>query len=220
MKHYMDKFEHGGFFYATARRGQDADQLLDFSVNINPLGLSESVRQAVRGALEEIIYYPDAAAVLLKEAIAERYQVDSVGILAGNGAAELLYVLCHVLRPKTVVIPAPTFSEYERAALSAGASIHYVPLCTENGFSLPVGNILKIIPEADLVFLCNPNNPTGRLELKSDLEIIVAQANKHNTLVVLDESFVDFVADAEKVTCKPLLAKYSNLVIVQSLTKI
>jgi len=217
----MEKFEHGGGYYAAVRCvGTDFTKLLDFSININPLGLPESVRQAVIGALEEVINYPDPSAKLLKTAVSRRYHVDSSQIVVGNGAAELLYVLCHALRPQRVLIPAPTFSEYERAARSGGAEIQYSYLTQDDGFALKPEKIISQLSKVNLVFLCNPNNPTGRFEPSSELEQIIAAANLHNTLVVVDESFLDLTTAATEFSCKPLLAKYPNLIILQSLTKI
>ncbi|MBP2654516.1 MAG: L-threonine-O-3-phosphate decarboxylase [Firmicutes bacterium] len=216
----MDKFEHGGKLYAAAwREGGTVQELLDFSVNINPFGLPESVRQAVKEALEHIVNYPDATATLLKAALAKRYSLERDMFSVGNGAAELMYVLCHRMRPKRVLIPAPTFSEYERAARSSGAAIKYVSLNAIDGFALNTGEIINQLSQVDLVFLCNPNNPTGRIEEREKLAAIIAAAHKSDTYVVIDESFIDFVTDNDLFTCKPLVAKYPKLIILQSMTK-
>jgi len=213
-------FEHGGNLYAAWRqKGGQLDNYLDFSANINPLGMPESARQAVLAALPYVIHYPDAASTELKEAISRKFKVGRELITVGNGAAELLYVLCQMFRPQRVLVPAPTFSEYERAARAAGAAVEYLPLSSDDGFAVIVEKIFNRIPDVDIVFLGNPNNPTGRMLSRQELEEIIAMAKKYNVLVVVDESFIEFLPDAEDYSCRGLLTRYANLIILQSLTK-
>jgi threonine-phosphate decarboxylase len=213
-------FEHGGNLYAAARQAGTAPAaFLDFSANINPLGLPAAVRAAIEDALPLIVHYPDATAAALKEAISRRYAVGTELITCGNGAAELLYVLCYRRRPRRVLVPAPTFSEYERAARAAGATVDYFPLTAADGFRLDPEALTERLAGVDITFLCNPNNPTGRTFSRSAAERIIAAAARHGGLVVVDESFLDFLADAADLTCRPLMATYHNLIILQSLTK-
>lgn len=216
----MKTFDHGGNVYAVARlTGAAPGSLLDYSANINPLGLPPAARAAVEDALAGVVHYPDAEAAALKEAIARRYAVDPGIITCGNGAAELLYVLCHMRPPRRVLVAAPTFSEYERAARAAGAAIEYHTLSAADGFALDPAAFAARLPGIDIAFLCTPNNPTGRLLPRAAAEEIIAAAAARGALVVVDESFLDFCPDADAHTCRPLLAKYSNLLIIQSLTK-
>ncbi len=213
------QFEHGGNVYAAARlTGAAPGDLLDYSANINPLGLSPAVRAAVQAALDSVVHYPDASASLLKAAIGKRYGAPSALITCGNGAAELLYVLCQVRRPRRVLLAAPTFSEYERAARAAGAAIEYFPLAEENGFNLDPEAFAARLAGIDIAFLCNPNNPTGTLLSRAAVETIAAAARR-SAWVVVDESFLDFLPAAADYTCRPLLGAYSNLIVLQSLTK-
>lgn len=213
-------FVHGGNVHAWAReRGGEIRAVLDYSANINPLGLSESVRQALFNSIEQVIHYPDVEASALKECISNHYQVDTSYITAGNGAVELLYVLAHILRPKRVLIPAPAFSEYERAARAAGAAIEYMYLPAENNFVLDIDLLCSRLVDLDIVFIGNPNNPTGTLLQVNQLEKLLFSAKKAGTMVVVDESFMDFISDNQEYTCRPLLSRYDNLVILYSLTK-
>jgi threonine-phosphate decarboxylase len=215
-----DVFAHGGNLYAALRqKGGALTDLLDFSANINPLGMPDSVRQAVISALGDAIHYPDAEAAALKTAISRRYAVDPKLITVGNGAAELLYVLCHMLRPRRVLIPAPTFSEYERAARASGSAVDYLYLNAADNFSIDPGRLIDCIEAADIVFWGNPNNPTGQLLTRAALEPVIAAAHRCNCLAVVDESFLDFLTEDEAYTCRPLLSGYPNLLILQSLTK-
>ena len=216
----MQLFEHGGNVHAAARStGTELSEYLDYSANINPLGLPASVRAAITASLDSIVHYPDPDAVLFRQAVSERYKVPQEMITAGNGAVELLYVLCHTTRPRRVLIPAPAFSEYERAARAVGAEISYFYLQPEQGFSIDIEKIALALTAVDLVFLGNPNNPTGTLIKNSQLAQLLDAAQQRNITVVVDESFLDFLPDDSSYTCRSLLAKYQNLFILHSLTK-
>lgn len=213
-------FKHGGNVYATTRKnGGSFNEILDFSANINPLGLSEKIRQSLEESLESVIHYPDADAHALKQAISQFYHVDSERITIGNGAVELMYVLCHMINPKRVLVTAPTFSEYESAARASGATVEYFYLNEKYGFAIDLDAIAKQLVDIDIVFICNPNNPTGTLASNQQLEQLIVTAKSQNTYVVVDESFIDFLPDAPLYTCRSLLAQYDNLIILHSLTK-
>lgn len=213
-------FVHGGNVYAWAREhGGEPASVLDYSANINPLGLAPGVQAAISKAVGEVIHYPDAGAVLLKAAISSHYQVGAECITAGNGAVELLYVLTHTLRPRRVLIPAPSFSEYERAARAAGAVIEYAYLSPENNFVPDVNWLTRRLAGVDMVFIGNPNNPTGTLLSAGQMEQILFAAVQAGTIVVVDESFMDFIPGDREYTSRPLLTQYDNLVVLHSLTK-
>lgn len=200
--------------------GRKIEELLDFSANINPLGLPDSVQQALVAALPHIIHYPDPEALALKAAISRRFGVDERQITVGNGATELLYVLCHMFRPQRVLVTAPTFSEYERAARACGAAMDYLYLDPAESFAIAPEKIAQRLPQTDILFLCNPNNPTGQVLPREKVEQIIALAEKMRVLVVVDESFLPFLPDEGALSCRSLLPRYSNLVILQSLTKL
>lgn len=213
-------FVHGGNVHAWAReRGNEVTAVLDYSANINPLGLAASVREAIVQSLDQVIHYPDVEATMLKTAISSYYQVDADRITAGNGAVELIYLLVHILRPKRVLIPAPAFSEYERAAVAAGAAIEYAYLSPADNFAIDIDRLCSQLQGIDMVFVGNPNNPTGTLLTVSQMERLLAAAGKAGAVVVVDESFMDFIIGDQEYTCRPLLKHYDNLIIIHSLTK-
>ena len=156
----MNRFVHGGNIYEASPVG---DKWLDFSANVNPIGLCAAVKNAISESIEEIVHYPDPTGRELKEAISVHYGVSSSEIVLGNGAAELFYVLMHTIKPKRILIPVPSFSEYERAAISTGAAVDYFPISPENGFSIDRDKLIASAKNYDAVFLGNPNNPTGCL---------------------------------------------------------
>jgi len=212
--------QHGGNLYAAMRQaGSSCQELLDFSANINPLGLSESIRQSLSASLESIIHYPDAQAYALTQEISQYYHVNAKGITIGNGAVELMYILCHMLKPTKILVTAPTFSEYESAAKASGASIEYLQLNEADNFAIDIDKLASSLALVDIVFLCNPNNPTGTLLSSADIEKLLIAGQAHHTYVVVDESFIDFLTKDDVYTCRPMLERYPNLIILHSLTK-
>ena len=198
----MKRYEHGGQIYDAAGKAGD---WLDFSANINPLGLSEKILQTLTENLRGIVNYPDPNAAELKRAISQRYNIPEKNLVLLNGAAEFFYLYLNVVRPARVVIPMPSFSEYERAARAAGCEVEYFFTDAANNFSLDVEKL-----RAECLIIGRPNNPTGNL---ISVEKILRLAEVSS--VVVDESFIDFL-DAESVR-KFVSEKIS---VVQSLTKI
>ena len=150
----MTKHVHGGNIY-TYRN------CLDFSANCNPLGTPESVKQAIRDSLEQIKDYPQVGYQPLKEAIAAYEAVEPEHIICGNGAAEIVFSLCYALKPRKALLPGQTFAEYEQALASVDCEVEHVLLKEENGFALQEDFVNWLHKDLDMVFLCNPNNPTG-----------------------------------------------------------
>ena len=201
----MEKFQHGGQIYDENGK---TENFLDFSANINPLGLSENVRQALLKNFEGIVNYPDPNATELKNAISRRYKISAENLILLNGAAEFFYLYCNVFRPKKILIPVPSFSEYERAAKSSGAEVEFFFTHAEENFQLDTEKILQ--KDADCIIFGRPNNPTGNL---ISVEEILKLAEKF--FVVVDESFIDFLP-TESV--RNFLSE--KIFVVQSLTKI
>ena len=206
----MKAFEHGGNIYNAA--GQ-AENWLDFSANINPLGLSKAVKAAITSGIDGLIHYPDPQALSLKSAIAERYNVPFENIITLNGAAEGFYLFFNTFRPRRVVIPIPSFSEYERAAKAAGCNIQYFNTYAEENFKLNIDTLIESLESIDCVILGSPNNPTGDLVTCDDVERLLGKV----AFVVVDESFVDFLGDEYSI--RQLIKAHSNLIVMQSLTK-
>ncbi|MBR6322244.1 MAG: aminotransferase class I/II-fold pyridoxal phosphate-dependent enzyme [Lachnospiraceae bacterium] len=175
-------YAHGGDIYSN-------HVTLDFSVNVNPLGTPEPVKEAVRQAAEALEAYPDPYCRALREKLAKHLKTDPDRILCGNGAAELIYQMIAALKPKRTLLPVPSFSDYESALAAAGCTAVYYPLLREEGF-LPNERILSTITEdVDLLMLCSPNNPTGRLIDRELLLTILERCRRTGTWLFLDECF-------------------------------
>ena len=163
MKALSEPFVHGGNIYEYEA---PAGGWLDFSANINPLGMAPEVRQAIAANIDGLVHYPDPRGTELKTALADYYGVVPEQLVLGNGAAELLYVFFHHFRPGRVLLPVPAFSEYERAARSAHTAVEYYMLSPQDGFSILQPEFLQQVSMAECVILGNPNNPT-----KADVKI-------------------------------------------------
>lgn len=211
---------HGGNTQEIARKYNiNVEEIIDFSANINPLGLSKCIKKAIIKAIDKVEKYPDITYYDLKNSIGEFEKINNESIILGNGAAEVIFNIVRAIKPRKALLPAPTFSEYEEAILSIDGEINYYILNEENNFQLDDGFIESIQVDVDIVFICNPNNPTGVLTNSNFIERVLNKALNTNTKVVIDESFLDFVEDNNKYSSKELLENYNNLIIVKSLTK-
>lgn len=208
----MPKHIHGGDIYSHR-------DCLDFSANCNPMGTPQGVKKAVMDSLDHIKDYPQVGYRPLREKIAEYEDVLPEHIICGNGAAELVFSLCQALKPKKALIPVPTFAEYEQALSSVGCQVEHVLLKKEDGFVIRESFIDWLHKDLDMVFLCNPNNPTGLLTDREFLFRVLRVCRELGILLVVDECFLDFVEQGEKYTLKAQLSRYHNLFILKAFTK-
>ena len=138
-----------------------ASDLIDFSVNVNPAGPSPRAVAAARKALSRIDAYPDRESLALVRALACAQGVPEDTIVCGAGASDIIWRLAAAVRPKRIVVCAPTFSEYAEAASYYGACVQEFPLSEADDFDVPASFARAIEGPGDVAYLCNPNNPTG-----------------------------------------------------------
>ncbi len=218
----MSGIEHihgGNLTRAALKYGFQPDQFIDFSSNINPLGPPPAVPAAVAANLDRICHYPDPDCTELRSVLADYLRTRPDYLLMGNGTAELIYLLVRVIKRRRALIPVPTFSEYGLAVLSLDGAVQELPMNADEGFDLPLRQVLDALPGADILFLCNPNNPTGRLIPPEAVQEILEIARNKKITVVVDEAFMDFVPDGEHFSVLRLVDRYPNLVVLYSLTK-
>nr|WP_312291148.1 threonine-phosphate decarboxylase CobD [Clostridium chromiireducens] len=214
----MASFGHGGNAKVISRENKlQYEKIIDFSANINPLGAPISVKKAIIDGLDEIEKYPDITYFELKNSIGEYENINIDNIILGNGAAEVLFNIVKGINPKKSLILAPTFSEYEEAVRAVNGDIIYYELKEENNFCIQEDILEHIDDKIDLMFICNPNNPTGVITSKDLLEKILIKAQENNVILLIDESFLDFME--EDLSMISYINKYENLVIIKSLTK-
>lgn len=202
---------HGGDIYA-------GDVRLDFSASVSPLGTPRSVINALTRVLPELYHYPDPRCRALVQAIAKFERVPQERILCGAGASELIYTYCEAVRPKRAMVLAPTFSEYAIALQRTGCEIVRHTLAAEQNFDLQEDLLPRLSREGiDALFLCNPNNPTGRLIQGELLEKILLRCRERNIALFVDECFLSLSDGADDLT--PFLPDVPQLFILKAFTK-
>ena len=207
---YDTKNPHGGDIYSRPVR-------LDFSANTNPFGTPEGIKRAIRESLESVHRYPDPGCRALIRALSEREGVPVSHILCGNGAAELVFSYCEALRGKSGLELAPTFSEYSRAFEHFGGKMHRYAL-KKPGF-LPEDDFFETLERLrpEVLFLCNPNNPTGRLLPEEFLQRVLEETKRLGIRLFLDECFLDLTDGGGSLMAS--LSDHPQLLILKAFTK-
>ena len=209
---------HGGDWAGyRARFGHDA---LDFSANVSPLGLPQGVADAIVAALPTADRYPDPLCRELRTALSRAEQLPEPWILCGNGAADLIYRLVWTLKPRRALLPAPTFAEYAAALESVGCEVKRKTLHEADDFAVTEVFVQAVNQSIDLVFLCQPNNPTGQITPPELVQRLVRRCADCGAVLVVDECFLDFLQQRDALTAKPLLQTAPNLVILKAFTKL
>lgn len=222
----MDQRLHGGILNYEERT---SGEYLDYSVNINPLGVPDFVKKAVAESISSLDRYPDPECRRLCRRLAEVHDLGETQVICGNGAGDLIYQLVNCVRPKRAMVLAPTFSEYEFALESVGCQVEHFFLSREQDFRPDISALCQAVAEEtdlDLLFFCNPNNPTGISVSRSDLEELIALCEKKKILLVVDECFQEFLEEPDRTSVIPLLRQketshhsYKNLIVLRAFTK-
>lgn len=209
---------HGGDIVGFARRYGVAP--LDFSVNTNPFGLPPKAKMALSDAGERAGEYPDPLYRRLRAAIAEHEGVSMEWVACGNGAADLIWRVVLAQRPQKALVTAPTFSEYETALNFVNCHVEHHLLTAEEGFRVGEDILDNITRETGMLFLCTPNNPTGLTVEPALLGRVLERCRECGTLLVVDECFLGFLPEGERLTLKPQIKDYPNLLVLKAFTKL
>lgn len=211
------KHLHGGNLErAMEKYGISSEKIIDFSANINPLGFSSKAGEAIIKNLDRLSHYPDPECKEAKKEISGYFKIDYENIILGNGSTELIHLIVQALKPKKVLIPVPTFCEYERALNNNDVSINFYKLKEKQEFLLSMDEIIPQLTGIDLVFLCNPNNPTGTFLPKKEMLTLIKEVQKRKIFLVLDEAFIDLYEEESLIK---EVKNYDYLIILRSLTK-
>ena len=232
---------HGGNIYKVFRE-KNIKEILDYSSNINPYGIPESLKKRITENLEVLERYPDPDYVELRQKLANLNKVNLSDIILGNGATEIIFLFMKVINPKKILIVSPTFGEYERAVKATGISVDTVDLSCSNGnnknvenkkieieyfelkesddFKLNIENLKNELENKyDLLIICNPNNPTGKFLKLAQTEEILKECNKYNTKLFIDEAFIEFLEDGMKESIINTERNKKNLFVTRAFTK-
>lgn len=197
------------------------EEIVSFSANVNPLGLSEKLKQHLSEHLDVLTSYPDREYTQLRETIAEYCNTSRDYVCVGNGSTELISLFIGVVHPRRALILAPTYSEYEHELTLNGAKADYFVLKEEENFVLDCSRLIERLDcsEYEMLVLCNPDNPTSGAILNTDLDIICKKCREKNIFVLIDETYVEFAVNMKDITAVPLVEKYDNLAILRGVSK-
>ena len=235
---------HGGNIYKIFRE-KNIKEILDYSSNINPYGIPESLKKRITENLEILERYPDPDYIELRQKLAYLNKVDISNIILGNGATEIIFLFMEVINPQKLLIVSPTFGEYERAVKATervenssilGDShkkkydeksfgkqkieIEYFELKESDDFKLNISNLKnELAKKYNLLIICNPNNPTGKFLKLDETEEILKECNKYNTKLFIDEAFIDFLKDGMKESIINTKENRYNLFVTRAFTK-
>lgn len=216
------KVIHGGNREKIAHKlGLNADQMIDFSANINPAGLSNYMAGILQRSLSQIIYYPNPDYPKLKAAIADHFNVSPQDVMVGNGAVQMIFDVANIVKAKRALVLAPTFGEYERSFVRAGIAVDHFYLQVADQFEMnpdALIDYLRTHDTIDLICLCNPNNPTGSLIKPAAIQQVADYCRDHHKWLIIDEAFMDFVAQ-DKWSFINQLTTQSLVIILRSATK-
>lgn len=223
----LNKMTHGGDRYRHQVK-------YDFSINVNPLGIPDGVKESLVYAMAELEYYPDLHYQKLREALADRYDLSVGQVVCGNGASELLMGLIHAYKPENVLLPVPSFSGYRWCLQAGNAEVfcyydgkwlknnHQSGADTKNSgklIDLDERVLEYITKDTDFLFLTNPGNPAGRYIDKKLLLKICDRCKKTGTMILLDECFMELSDEPEVNSMISYLKDYPNLLILRAFTK-
>ena len=219
----LSPYFHGGNVWEVSEKYKiPVDQLIDFSISTNPLGVPKTALESIRQHLNLIHHYPDPDHEWLLEALAKSAGVKPNNVVVGNGSTELIYLFNEVFLENgyEAVIPVPTFSEYKAAIERFGGNMVFINCDSSKNFKLNLEELEKFISKKTrIIFLCNPNSPTGWLYEKDDILRIIKLAAENNVLVFIDEDYIDFVDDGKRYSMAEYVNEYNNLFVLRSLTK-
>ena len=205
---------HGGL-------GWKLDNIEDYSHNLNPFGPPKEIDEIITSAIKDISHYPDDSSIEYRTEIAKHYSIDVENVIPAAGSSDIIRMFPNTFfnSGDPVLLFSPSFAEYSQQCKIVGANIEYLPLKKKNDFRIDVNELIGRLPDVRAVYICNPNNPTGRVEPRSKILEIIKESKTQDVLVFLDETLLELVYGYDKITCIPYVNKYSNLVIAGSFTK-
>ena len=198
----------------------DPKDIIKFGANVNPLGLSENVKQQLASRLDILSSYPDRNYTTLRNTISEYCNVPAEFILPGNGSSELIALLIQERNPKHTLILGPTYSEYSRELSFSGSTQEYYHLREEDNFVLNVDDLCQTLEgNYDFLIICNPNNPTSSAITREDLQKLLTFCAEKNIFVMIDETYVEFAPDISEITAVTLTKEFTNLMVLRGVSK-
>ncbi len=213
--------QHGGDLDAIERKyGIVKSEIMDFSGNINPLGFPPTAAKELAEHLEIISTYPDKQYTALRQAISQYTGADAAHIVVGNGSTELIGTFIKTVHAEKSLILGPAYSEYEREITLSGGIFSYFALRPEQDFAIDLEALLQALtPEIGMFVACNPNNPTGSALTTKQLRVILEHCKQIGASVMIDETYIEFADNLEKICAIGLAAEFDNLFVIRGTSK-
>lgn len=209
-------YEHGGIF------DKNCKIKYDFSVNVNPLGMPEKVRHDITEHISLLEKYPNLSDCSLLAKLSAYHNIPEEYFVMGNGASEIITLLVQAILARGAVLPVPTFSGYKKALASRNCRVKEFNLRSDNNFRL-TDDFLSYVKKAgtvDMIFLCNPNNPTGALIPYDTIKKVADFCENFGIYLVIDECFMGFVPGEKKTSAISLIKDHPHLIIIDAFTKL
>ncbi len=200
--------------------GIKKEDIISFSANVNPLGISPKLREGIKEQIDCITTYPDREYLTLRQCIANYCSTEAENIIVGNGSTELISLFVQIQEPKKALVLGPTYSEYEREIALVGGKTIYYPLKEENDFNLDTSAFIsKLSEDIDMLIICNPNNPTSTAINVHDMRKILDACKECDIFVMVDETYVEFAENINEITSVSLTRTYDNIAILRGTSK-
>ena len=200
--------------------GIKKEDIISFSANVNPLGVSFRLKETLTNHIDAITTYPDREYTSLRKCIADYVHTNYKNIVVGNGSTELISLFIQITHPMKALIVGPTYSEYEREVAMGGGRSHYFSLTEASEFELDTKALTEeLSANVDLLILCNPNNPTSSVIKRQQMREILDYCKRKSITVLVDETYVEFAEEPDEVTAIPLTEYYNNIVILRGISK-
>ena len=200
--------------------GISKDDIVSFSANVNPLGLSTLMKNELAKHLDVLTSYPDREYTKLRESIADYVNTAAGNVVVGNGSTELISLFIKFSMPKHALILGPTYSEYQHEVELCGGKSEYFRLREEADFEPDTDELISSLDAGyDLLVLCNPNNPTSSAFTALQLGRILDKCRQLGIFVIIDETYVEFSERYDEINAIPLTHNYDNLVVLRGISK-
>jgi threonine-phosphate decarboxylase len=208
---------HGGNIYDVAERlGCLPSDILDMSSNLNPLGPPPGLSEHLKGSMDTILSLPPVNSRKITSMLADRYGIPHECVLAGNGTTQFIYSIPRALGSRKALVVGPTYSDYRDACAMHRVDCNTFVTDEAHGFKPDMGRLREAVSRADTVFICNPNNPTGVLWDKSELENLCR--SNAETFFIIDESYLPFVRDSYMESAVHF--RLPNVLVLNSMSKV
>lgn len=220
MSEKKQEFHGSDLEKVEAYYGIKKETIIHFAGNVNPLGISPLLKKSMASHIECISEYPDRDYKELRSTLSLYCNVPMEHIIVGNGATEMISLTMQLLRPKHALLLSPTYSEYTREIDLVGGHVEEYYLREDLDFQLDLDDLFaKLDDSVDLLAICNPNNPTSSALNTEEISKILTHCKKHNIFVMIDETYVEFAPDIQKISAVSLTTKFDNFMVLRGTSK-